>query len=552
MNPRNPVILCVDDEEANLKLLANILVPRGYTVVSASSGEEALLKIKSQTIDLVLLDIIMPGMDGFEVCRQIKGVQKLRNIPVIMITALTAKQDRIRGIEAGAEEFLSRPFDQTEALARIKLLLKVKELNDDRERAEERIREIEHRHQVAESLGDILAALNSSRSLPELLGYIVNQASQMLAADAGSAFRIDQDRQVTVSEASNGLPSDLAALLTQPISYPEVAIRSLFNRKPMGIPNLSAYYRDLDGDESPVQDRDYSRLLSEHYLSGLIAPITIKDEVYGGLAFYYRERRDFSEEDLWLVVTFANQVALALENARLRQREEQAAVMAERNRLARDLHDAVTQTLFAASLIADVLPRLWERNPPEGRRRLEELRQLTRGALAEMRTLLLELRPTALVEAPLGDLLKQLAEAITGRARVPVAVMVEEPSRLPPEVQVALYRIAQEALNNVAKHARATQVTVLLRLCSEPAPIAAPLRVAEDKARRELSKELELRITDNGRGFASKSVPAEHLGLGIMRERAESIGATLTVDSQPGRGTQVVAVWRVQTKENKP
>src|SRR5512138_3291935 len=85
-----------------------------------------------------------------------------------------------------------------------------------------------------------------------------------------------------------------------------------------------------------------------------------------------------------------------------------------------DAYDAVTQTLFSASLIADVLPRLWERNPEEGRRRLEELRQLTRGALAEMRTLLLELRPTALTEAALADLLKQLAEAINGRARLPV------------------------------------------------------------------------------------------------------------------------------------
>ena len=137
MNPQNPIILCVDDEEANLKLLEKILVPRGYAVVSAASGKDALLKIKSQTIDLVLLDIIMPEMDGFEVCRQIKEDQKLRNIPVIMITALTAKQDRIRGIEAGAEEFLSKPFDQTEVLARIKILLKVKELNDDRKRAEE-------------------------------------------------------------------------------------------------------------------------------------------------------------------------------------------------------------------------------------------------------------------------------------------------------------------------------------------------------------------------------------------------------------------------------
>ena len=110
-----------------------------------------------------------------------------------------------------------------------------------------------------------------------------------------------------------------------------------------------------------------------------------------------------------------------------RQRAEQelahqaaeVAVAEERNRLARDLHDAVTQTLFSASLIAEVLPKLWRRDRNEGKRRVAELRELTRGALAEMRTLLLELRPTALEDAELGELLKQLAESITGRARVP-------------------------------------------------------------------------------------------------------------------------------------
>jgi len=137
MNSQSQSILCVDDEEANLKLLENILAPRGYTVVSASNGEDALQKIKSQAIDLVILDIMMPGMDGFEVCRRIKEDEKLRNIPVIIVTSLSAKQDRIRGIEAGSEDFLSKPFDKTEALTRIKILLKVKTLDDERKRAEE-------------------------------------------------------------------------------------------------------------------------------------------------------------------------------------------------------------------------------------------------------------------------------------------------------------------------------------------------------------------------------------------------------------------------------
>jgi two-component system cell cycle sensor histidine kinase/response regulator CckA len=136
MNTLHPTILCVDDEPANLKLLENILVPRGYTVVSAAGGHDALSLIRSQSIDLVLLDVIMPGMDGFEVCRLIKQDPRFRNTPVIMITALTAKQDRIRGIEAGAEEFLSKPFDQGEALARVKILLEMKELHDARDRTE--------------------------------------------------------------------------------------------------------------------------------------------------------------------------------------------------------------------------------------------------------------------------------------------------------------------------------------------------------------------------------------------------------------------------------
>ncbi len=106
------------------------------------------------------------------------------------------------------------------------------------------------------------------------------------------------------------------------------------------------------------------------------------------------------------------------------QQLQEKAAMEERSRLARDLHDAVSQTLFSASLIADVLPRLWEKNKEEGLKRLEEVRQLTRGSLAEMRTLLFELRPAALADAELGDLLRQLAEAVNGRARLPVTVEI--------------------------------------------------------------------------------------------------------------------------------
>jgi response regulator RpfG family c-di-GMP phosphodiesterase len=130
MDQRIPTILCVDDGPLNLNLLEAMLSTRGYQVVSASNGPAALDKIKTERIDICLLDVMMPGMDGFEVCRRIKSDKDHSNIPVIMITALSDRENRIRGIEAGAEDFISKPFDTPEVLARIKMLLNVKGLND--------------------------------------------------------------------------------------------------------------------------------------------------------------------------------------------------------------------------------------------------------------------------------------------------------------------------------------------------------------------------------------------------------------------------------------
>lgn len=130
MNNKKPRILCVDDEPANLKLLEALLAPRGYEVIKAENGSAALKNINEDRIDLILLDVMMPDMNGYEVCRKIKEDNRYKSTPVIMITALQSKEDRVKSIEAGAEDFISKPFDQCEVLARIKMLLKVKELNE--------------------------------------------------------------------------------------------------------------------------------------------------------------------------------------------------------------------------------------------------------------------------------------------------------------------------------------------------------------------------------------------------------------------------------------
>ena len=221
-----------------------------------------------------------------------------------------------------------------------------------------------------------------------------------------------------------------------------------------------------------------------------------------------------------------------LENvqAQLIDQAQETAVIAERRRIARDLHDEVTQTIYSASLIAQVLPQVWERSPEEGRRNLNKLRQLVRGALAEMRTLLFELRPSALENADLEALLPQLADAFTGRTRIPVEVTVDGSHQVPAEVKTAFYRIAQEALNNISKHAYPTEV----RLTCEKRMNTASLS-----------------IVDNGRGFDLATTPLERMGMTNMQERAAAIRAHIELISEPGSGTQVTVKWQAAPSDEK-
>lgn len=223
-----------------------------------------------------------------------------------------------------------------------------------------------------------------------------------------------------------------------------------------------------------------------------------------------------------LVVCQEWAAALAAEHAHLLEQAKEIAAAEERRRLARDLHDSVTQTLYSASLIAQVLPAVWQRSPTEGERNLIKLRQLVRGALAEMRTLLFELRPAALEAANLGVLLQQLGDVLTGHTRIPVTVTIDGETEPPTAIKSTMYRIAQEAFNNVAKHAGASSVDVALHL--------APDNVS-------------LHLRDNGRGFDPAQVPGEHMGVRIMAERAASVGARFRLVSAHGQGTTVSFAW---------
>ncbi len=403
--------------------------------------------------------------------------------------------------------------------------MRVQEIKDRNRALEvqvrERTMEIERRQLVAEGLRKIVSMLNSNYSLSESLDTILVQAAQLSGACCAYIFQTCEDcgdLAVLASKEEHNLSEE--ALRNFKGFIGDEVTNSLSHGQPMILADLAAERTETGAAPYPSEI---------HHNALLAVPLPVSGRVAGGLILLFSQTRKIAQEEINLAVTLADQASLAIANAQLRAQAEQNAIAAERSRLARDLHDAVTQTLFTTSLIADVLPRIWERNPEEGRKRLEQVRQLTRGALAEMRTLLLELRPASLTETNLADLVRQLCLAFTGRTQIPVEVTVEGAFGLPPDVQVTLYRIAQELLNNVAKHAQATQVSVQLS---------------------EVDDQILLRVGDNGKGFDIEAVPSGHMGLGIIRERAASIGAAVDVESEPGSGTTVAVYWDGAVQEN--
>jgi two-component system nitrate/nitrite sensor histidine kinase NarX len=251
-------------------------------------------------------------------------------------------------------------------------------------------------------------------------------------------------------------------------------------------------------------------------------PLAVKSRIIGGIGVAHEKQNYFTPHHADLALSVANQAAITMINAELYGHAQALAVLEERQRLARNLHDAVNQSLFSAGLIAEVLPRLWDRHEDLARQSLEDLRRLTRGAMAEMRALLAELRPSTLIDADLGDLLRLLGNAFTGRTNIPAKLTILGQGVLPAEVQVAIYRVCQEALNNIAKHAAASVVEIDLK--------------HEDNA-------IQLNIRDDGQGFDPERTTSGHYGLSMMHERAEGVGARLSITSQPGQGTELTIRW---------
>jgi signal transduction histidine kinase len=261
--------------------------------------------------------------------------------------------------------------------------------------------------------------------------------------------------------------------------------------------------------------------------SELIVPIIIREQIIGVLDAQSEHVDDFTERDLELMQALASQAGVAIQNARLYEQARQVAVMEERQRLSRELHDSVTQALYGISLYAEAASGHFARKQLDKvQQYLTDIKNTAQESLADMRLMIFELRHPLLEKEGLVPVLQARLYSVEKRAGHNATLESALDQRLPSAIEVGLYRIANEALNNALKHAHARNVTV--RLMQEGSSVT-------------------LEIADDGIGFLPSAAGGQgRLGLTTMRERALAEGWDLSIDSAPGKGTSIRIVAEVK------
>ncbi len=363
----------------------------------------------------------------------------------------------------------------------------------------------QEQRRFAEALRDTIALLTSTLNLEEVLGRILANLDRVVPHDSAMISIYDDQRGLWVARRDSRTPD--AAIILEPPSETK-----------------HPFYVGMPHDDHVIlEDFDAPTEMGGGDTRAYMGtPIRLQQATIGFINVFSAQPDFFKPTDAERLSAFGAQAAIAIQNARLYQQSQELAALEERQRLARDLHDSVSQTLFTCRAMSETALRRWDKDPARAFELLEEVHQLTVTALAEMRVLLLELRPTALTQVSLKELFEQYLKPIQERRQFSLALALDNLPALPPEVQIALYRIAQEALNNIDKHADATTVEISVTMVQDI---------------------LKMQICDNGGGFDVEQVGNTSLGLNIMQERAQAIGASLQIESDPNTGTCVHIQW---------
>jgi two-component sensor histidine kinase/PAS domain-containing protein len=360
----------------------------------------------------------------------------------------------------------------------------------------------------SESIQRIAKGLLQRIGLDEVLQIICAEAMQLTGATGSAVLLLEEDGWLRVTKSA-GSPTYSQNRL--PVSG------SFAGRAFQTGEHVWVNLRDSHPDDDVHQLQSYPWI--KGLVSLLVVPLKVDTKVIGILNILNKPG-ELTQEDMRIIDLFADQAAIIIEHVRLQYQAEQLAVLEERQRLARELHDSVTQALYSVTLYADAARMAFSAEKWEAlESNLQEVRNMAREAMYDMRLLVFELRPFMLETEGLASALRARLAAVEGRSGLKTNVLVEEERRLPLKMEEELYRIAQEGLNNVVKHAGATQVQIRLKY--------------DERA-------VSLELIDDGRGFEPEAVSQSGgFGLQGIQERVQQLEGTLNIVSAPLRGTHL-------------
>jgi PAS domain S-box-containing protein len=368
--------------------------------------------------------------------------------------------------------------------------------------------QMQRRLAESESIQKIARGLLQKIGLDEVLKIVCTEAMELTGATGSAVLLLEEDRWLRVTESA-GSPKYLQNRV--PVSG------SFAGRAFQTGEHVWIDLKDGDPDNDAEQLQNYPWIKS--LVSLLVVPLKVDAKVIGILNILNKPG-ELTQEDMRIIDLFADQAAIIIEHVRLQYQAEQLAVLEERQRLARELHDSVTQALYSVTLYADAARMAFSAEKWEAlERNLQEVRNMSREAMYDMRLLVFELRPFMLETEGLASALRARLAAVEGRSGLKTEVLVEKGRRLPTKIEEELYRIAQEALNNVVKHAGATQVQVQLKFDENT---------------------VSMEMSDDGKGFEPEAVSKSGgFGLQGIQERVQQLGGALNIESAPLRGTRL-------------
>ena len=518
-------LLIVDDAPGNLGVVVDSLADRGFRILIARDGAEAVERALFSQPELILLDVNMPGMDGFETCRRLKADSRTCDIPVIFMTVADDIDNMVEGFEAGGIDYVTKPVRIDEMMARLNVHLAMRAMHrtllDKNRRLENEVAVRERAERELSRIRDELEARVATRT-DELARANADLRAQIEERERTEAkLKLSEARLRTIVEASP-VPLAITSLHEERILYANEALRQLFRMD-------ETEQSRLDPASLYVDKAERARVIGHMKRDGSVSNREVRYRRLDGSTFWgIVTGRLAAYEDVPAMYWGLNDVSerKRIEQELLESREQlrqlgahmEAVREEERKRIALEIHDELGQLLTALKMDVSLL-KMQLSGLPELPTKVAEMRELVEKTILMVRNVANHLRPAAL-NFGLASALEWLAEDFGKRTGIPCQFLMNASEPMLSDAHAtAVFRVVQESLTNVARHAKATRVHVSV-------------------TRSALG--FELNVSDNGCGFDPAAArKRDSYGLLGMSERARLIGASLQIDSVLGAGTVV-------------